>query len=77
MSESWNSSQSGIDGVMDRVGSIFEPLSAYVPLDVVLVVAVGATVMLGWWMTRKLLKLAFYAGIVGAAAWLWYFGVPG
>ena len=76
MAELWDSSQSGLAGIIDRVGSIFEPLSAYVPLEVVLVVAVAATAMVGWWLARKLLKLALYAGIVGCVAWVWYFGVP-
>ena len=76
MPDSWNASQNGIDGIMDRVGSIVDPLTSIVPLQVVLAVAVGATVMVGWWLTRKLVKMAFYAGLVGVAAWLWYFGVP-
>ena len=76
MPESWDLSQTGIDGIIDRVSSIVEGLTAVVPLEVVLAVAVGATVMVGWWMTRKLVRLAFYYGIAGAAAWLWYFGVP-
>ena len=55
---------------------MFEPLSAYVPLEVVLVVAVGASAMVVWWLARKLMKLALYAAIVGGIAWVWYFGVP-
>ena len=70
------SSQGALGGIIDRVGSIFEPLSTYVPLEVVLVVAVGASAMVVWWLARKLLKLALYAGIVGGIAWVWYFGVP-
>ena len=76
MPDSWNSSRGGIAGIIDQVGSIFEPLSAYVPLEVVLVVAVGASALVVWWLARKLVKLAFYTAIVGGAAWLWYFGVP-
>ncbi|MDE0171217.1 MAG: hypothetical protein OXS29_17190 [bacterium] len=76
MPDSWDTSQSGIGGIVDRMGSIFEPLSAYVPLEVVLVVAVGASAMVVWWLARKLVKLALYAAIVGGAAWVWYFGVP-
>ena len=76
MPDSWDSNQIGISGIIDRVGSIFEPLSPYVPLEVVLVVAVGASAMVIWWLARKLLKLALYAGIVGGVAWVWYFGVP-
>lgn len=76
MPDSWDSSQIGISEIIDRLGSIFEPLSPYVPLEVVLVVAVGASAMVVWWMARKLLKLALYAGIVGGIAWVWYFGVP-
>ena len=76
MPESWDSSPIGIDRIIDRVSGIVDRLSAVVPLEVVLAVAVGATVMVGWWLTRKLVRLAFYAGVVGAAAWLWYFGVP-
>ena len=69
MPESWDPSPIGIDRIIDRV-------SVVVPVDVVLAVAVGATVMVGWWMIRKLVRLAFYYGVLGAAAWLWYFGVP-
>ena len=67
----------GIGGeIMDRVSSILEPLRAFAPLEVILAVAVGATVMAIWWLIRKLLKWAFYTGIVGVVAWLSYFGVP-
>lgn len=72
----WDSSQRGLGGIIDRAGSIFEPLSAYVPLEVVLLVAVAASAMVVWWLARKLLKLALYAGVVGGIAWVWYFGVP-
>ena len=77
MSESWDTSRIDIGEIIDWAGSILETLSAIVPLQVVLAVAVGATAMVGWWLIRKLVRLAFYAGIVAFAAWLWYFGVPG
>ena len=76
MPESWDSSQIDLNGIVDRGRAVVEGLTGVVPLEVVLAVAVGATVMVGWWLTRKLAKLAFYYGIAGAAAWLWYFGVP-
>ena len=69
MPDSLDSSWVEIDRIIDR-------LSAIVPLEVVLAVAIGATLLLAWWLLRKLVRLALYAGIVGAAAWLWYFGVP-
>lgn len=76
MPDSWDSTRNVISGIIDRVGSIFEPLSAYVPVEVVLAVAVGATAMVVWWLARKLMKLALYAAIVGGISWVWYFGVP-
>ncbi len=40
-----------------------------------LFVAVGATILVGWWMFKKLFKLAIYAGVIGAGAWYWYFNI--
>lgn len=65
-----------LDGVLDRAGSVVDWLSGMVPVNVVLMVAVAATVMVGWWLIRKLMRLALYAAVVGVAAWLWYFGFP-
>ena len=40
-----------------------------------LIVALGATALVGWWIFKKIFKLALYAGIVGLAAWFWYFNI--
>lgn len=69
MPESWDSWLVEIDRIVERV-------NALVPVELVLVVAVGATVMVVWWLMRKLGRLALYAGVVGVVAWLWYFGFP-
>ncbi len=69
MAESWDSWLVEIDRIVERV-------NAFVPVELVLVVAVGATAMVVWWLMRKLGRLAFYAGVVGAIAWWWYFGIP-
>lgn len=65
-----------IETVIDRALSLIDRLSDTVPDDVVLMVAVAATVMVGWWLIRKLTRLALLAAVVGAAAWLWYFDIP-
>ncbi len=44
--------------------------------EVVLAVAICASVLVVWWLMRKFIKLAFYAGLLGAGAWWWYFGTP-
>ncbi len=69
MFEFWDSWRGEIEGIIERVSSV-------VPSDAVLAAAVGATILVGWWLLRKLVRLAFYAGIAAAAAWLWYFGLP-
>ncbi len=68
--------QVDIDGLIDGALSLIEPYRDMIPSDVVLMVAVAATVMVGWWLIRKLLRLALYAAVIGAAAWFWYFGFP-
>ena len=40
-----------------------------------LFIAVGATILVGWWMFKKLFKLAIYAGIIGVGAWYWYLNI--
>lgn len=40
-----------------------------------LFIALGATVLVGWWIFKKIFKLALYAGIIGVVAWVWYFNV--
>ena len=43
--------------------------------QVPLVIGVAAALLVGWWLIKKLFKLALFAGIVGAAAWFWYFNI--
>lgn len=68
--------QVDIDSVIDRAPPLIDRFRDMIPADVTLMVAVAATVMVGWWLIRKLTKLALYAAVVGGAAWLWYFGFP-
>ena len=69
MLDFWEPWRAEIEGVIERV-------SAVVPSQAVLAAAVAASLLAGWWLLRKLVKLAFYAAVAGAAAWLWYFGLP-
>jgi hypothetical protein len=36
---------------------------------------IAATGLVGYWMVKKVFKLALYAAIAGAALWFWYFQV--
>lgn len=38
-----------------------------------LFVGIAAALLVGWWLIKKLFKLALYAGIIGVIAWVWYF----
>ena len=38
-----------------------------------LYIGIAAVALVGWWMFKKLFKLAVFAAIVGAAAWFFYF----
>lgn len=69
MLEFWEPWRAEIEGLIERVREV-------VPSQAVLAAAVAASFLAGWWLLRKLVKLAFYAAIAGAAAWLWYFGLP-
>lgn len=69
MLEFWEPWRAEIEGLIERVREV-------VPSQAVLAAAVAASLLAGWWLLRKLVKLAFYAAIAGAAAWLWYFGLP-
>jgi hypothetical protein len=40
-----------------------------------LLVAIGATLLVGWWIFKKVFKLAMYAGLIGVAAWYWYLNI--
>jgi hypothetical protein len=40
-----------------------------------LVVGIVAAVLVGFWLLKKLVKLALWAGVIGAAAWIWYFRI--
>lgn len=69
MLEFWEPWRAEIEGLIERVREV-------VPSQAVLAAAVAASLLAGWWLLRKLVKLAFYAAVAGAAAWLWYFGLP-
>jgi hypothetical protein len=38
-----------------------------------LYIGIAAAALVAWWIFKKLFKLAFYAGIIGVAAWFFYF----
>ena len=38
-------------------------------------VGIAAALLLGWWLLRRLFKLALSAGAIGAIAWFWYFQI--
>ena len=42
-----------------------------------LILGIGAAVLVVYWIAKKLVKLALFAAIAGAAAWFWYFNVRG
>jgi UDP-N-acetylmuramyl pentapeptide phosphotransferase/UDP-N-acetylglucosamine-1-phosphate transferase len=42
-----------------------------------LIIALGASALVVWWIVKKLFKLALYAAIAGAIAWFWYFNIRG
>lgn len=43
--------------------------------NLTLYVGIGAAALVGWWLFKKLFKLALYAGIIGVIAWVWYFQI--
>ncbi len=43
--------------------------------NVPLIIGIAAAVLFGFWLLKKLLKLALFAALIGAAAWLWYFQI--
>ena len=40
-----------------------------------LIIALGATALVGFWIFKKVFKLALYAGVFGVAAWYWYLNI--
>ncbi len=38
-----------------------------------LIIGIGAVILVGFWIVKKLFKLALYAGVIGAIAWVWFF----
>lgn len=40
-----------------------------------LILGIGAIALVGYWMIKKVFKLALYAAIAGAALWFWYFQI--
>lgn len=39
---------------------------------VTLIVGIVATILVFYWMAKKVFKLALYAGIAAAVAWFWF-----
>lgn len=40
-----------------------------------LYIGIAAAVLVGFWLVKKLIKFAIFAGIAGLAAWFWYFQI--
>lgn len=40
-----------------------------------LIIGIAAGVLVVFWILKKLVKLAFWAAVIGAAAWFWYFRI--
>jgi len=38
-----------------------------------LIIGIGAVILVGFWIVKKLFKLAMYAAVIGAIAWVWFF----
>lgn len=39
---------------------------------VTLIIGIVATILVGYWLVKKVFKFALYAGIAAVAAWFWY-----
>ena len=64
-------------GVADRIpDGLLEGASANPVLTVILIgVGVLAVVIFLWGLVKSAFKAAFFAGVIGAAAWYWYFNI--
>lgn len=40
-----------------------------------LIIGIAAVALVGFWIVKKLFKLAIYAAVIGAIAWVWFFVV--
>lgn len=51
------------------------PVGSYPPgmENLSLYIGIAAAALVGWWIFKKLFKLAIYAGIIGVVAWFFYF----
>ena len=38
-----------------------------------LIIGIAAVALVGFWIVKKLFKLALYAAVIGAIAWVWFF----
>jgi hypothetical protein len=47
------------------------------PENLTLLIAVGLSALVVWWLVKKVFKFALYAGIAGLLAWFWYFNIRG
>jgi hypothetical protein len=43
--------------------------------NVPLAIGIAAVAVAGFWLLKKLLKLALWGALLGAAAWIWYFTI--
>jgi hypothetical protein len=63
------------DMVLAQAGDAVETARNAFAENSSLVIALGATALVVWWVVKKVFKLALYAGIAGVAAWFWYFNI--
>ena len=64
-----------MDSILAQVADKIDDARNVVLENTTLIIAVGATALVGFWISKKIFKLAFYAAIVGAGAWYWYFNI--
>lgn len=38
-----------------------------------LIIGIAAVALVVFWVVKKLFKLALYAAVIGAIAWVWFF----
>ncbi len=65
------------DGVVDRIpDGLLESATANPALSAILIgVGVLAVVIFLFGIVKSAFKAAFFAGVIGAAAWYWYFNI--
>ncbi len=60
-----------------QVGDTVNEARSLFAENLTLVIAIGLTALVAWWIFKKIFKLALYAGVAGFIAWIWYFNIRG